>query len=94
VTTDEIYRKMTILYGDNCMNQGIVYGWVERFKGGRTSVAGDARCGQTIATCVEVHAYETSTTPGRKWRMDGLRPNRNILYLTESGNALKNGAIT
>jgi len=52
VKIGEIYRRMTVQYGDNCVNQREVYGWVERFKGGRTSVAGYVRCGLTsTVTC-------------------------------------------
>jgi hypothetical protein len=36
--TDEIYGRMTVQYGDNCMNQRQVYEWLKWFKGGRTSV--------------------------------------------------------
>jgi hypothetical protein len=30
----KIYRRMTVKYGDNCVNQREVYEWVERFRGG------------------------------------------------------------
>jgi hypothetical protein len=36
---------MTDQYGDNCMKQRKVYGWVEIFIGGRRSVIDDARSG-------------------------------------------------
>jgi hypothetical protein len=46
---------MTVRYGDNCVSQRKVYGWVERFKGGLMSVDGDARCGwPSNVTHVEV----------------------------------------
>jgi len=34
VINSEIYRKMTIQYGNNCMSLSKVYEWVERIKGG------------------------------------------------------------
>jgi hypothetical protein len=34
VKTSEIYGRLTVQYGDNCMSQGKVYEWVERFRGG------------------------------------------------------------
>jgi hypothetical protein len=45
VKTNDIYRRMTVPYGDNGMNEEKVYKWVEIFKGARMSVADDACSG-------------------------------------------------
>jgi hypothetical protein len=31
----EIYGRMTVQYGNNCMSQKKVYKWMERLKGGQ-----------------------------------------------------------
>jgi hypothetical protein len=45
VEAGESYRIMTVQYGNNCMNQGKVYEWVGRFKGGQLSVV-DGACSE------------------------------------------------
>jgi hypothetical protein len=46
---------MTVQHGDNCMNQRVVYEWVEIFKEGRANIVEDKhsdRSGSVV--CVEV----------------------------------------
>jgi hypothetical protein len=55
VKTGEIYGRMSVQYGDNCMRRREVYVWVERFGGGRRSVDNDSRSGRpTTVNSVEV----------------------------------------
>jgi hypothetical protein len=58
VKTGEIYGRMTVQYGDNCMSQRKVYERVERFGGGgwrSVDDDDDARSGGSLTvTCVEV----------------------------------------
>jgi hypothetical protein len=50
---------MTVQFDSNCTDQTKVYGWVERFVGGRTSV--EARCGGLLpVNCVEVKGTDPS----------------------------------
>jgi hypothetical protein len=37
----EIYSRMKVRYGDSCLSQGRVYGWVERFQNGRQKLPDD-----------------------------------------------------
>jgi hypothetical protein len=37
VKAGDIYRRITIQYGDNYRSQRKVHRWLERFKGGQTS---------------------------------------------------------
>jgi hypothetical protein len=41
VKTVDIYRRMTLQDGDNCVSQRMVYKWMETFKAGRTTVPYD-----------------------------------------------------
>ena len=46
----EIFRRMTLVYGEKCFSQRSVYDWVERFKKGRTSVEDLDRSGRPAST--------------------------------------------
>jgi hypothetical protein len=47
VETSEIYGTTTVQRGGNCMNQRKGYGYVVRFKGGRTN-GDDVRSGRPL----------------------------------------------
>jgi len=42
----EIHRRTLAQYGQSTMSQRKVYGWVERFKSGRTRVTDEGRSGR------------------------------------------------
>jgi len=46
VTAIVMCGRRTVQYGDSCMNQREVYGLLERFRGGLTSVVDDMRSAQ------------------------------------------------
>jgi len=43
----EIHRRILAQYGQSTMSQRKVYGWVERYKSGRTRVTDEGRSGRT-----------------------------------------------
>jgi len=45
VKSNEIYRRLTVQYGDNCMRQRKVSEWMERFKE-RRKIVHDERSGR------------------------------------------------
>ena len=45
VKPNEVYRRMSALYGSSCLNQINVCKWIERFKEGSTSVKDEPRQG-------------------------------------------------
>jgi len=47
----EIHHCMLALYGQSTMSQRKVYGWVERFKSGRTCVTDEGRSGRPSTSC-------------------------------------------
>ena len=46
VKPSEVYRRMSAQYGSSCLNPPKVYKWIERFKGGRTSIKVEPRQGR------------------------------------------------
>jgi len=52
VKPSEIYRRMTVQYGDSCLSQGRVYEWVERFQNGRQNVS-EHRSGRPVSVASE-----------------------------------------
>jgi transposase len=53
VKPSEIYRRMTVQYGDSCLSQGRVYEWVERFQNGRQNVINEHRRGRSVNMATE-----------------------------------------
>jgi len=47
----EIHRRMLAQYGQSTVSQRKVYGWVERFKSGRTRVTDEGRSGRPSTSC-------------------------------------------
>jgi hypothetical protein len=50
----DIYGRTAAQHGDNGMSQRKVHEWVERFKGGRTSVDNERSGWPSTVTCFEV----------------------------------------
>ena len=46
VKSAEIHRRMLAQYRQSTMSQRMVYGWLERFKSGRTRVTDEGRFGR------------------------------------------------
>lgn len=44
----KIFSRMTLQYGESCMNRGNFYKWVEQFKNGRTSLTDEQRPGRPV----------------------------------------------
>jgi len=44
---------MKVQYGDSCLNQGRVYGWVERLQNGRQNVSDKHWSGRPVAVASE-----------------------------------------
>jgi len=53
VKHSEIYRSMTVQYGDSCLSQRRVYEWVERFQNGRQNVSDEQRSGRPVSVATE-----------------------------------------
>lgn len=49
----KIHHRVLAQYGTHSMNQQKVYGWVERFEAGRTSVTDVSRSGRSITIAHE-----------------------------------------
>jgi len=53
VKHSEIYRRMTVQYGDSCLSQRTVYEWVERFQNGRQNDSDEQRSGRPVSVATE-----------------------------------------
>ena len=48
-----IYRRMKVQYGDNCLSEGRVCEWVERFQNGRQNVSDEHRSGRPVSVATK-----------------------------------------
>ena len=51
----EMHRRMLAQYGQSTMSQRKVYGWVQRFKSGRTRVTDEGRSGRPSTSRTQDH---------------------------------------
>jgi len=64
----EILRRMLAQYGQSTMSQRKVYGWVERFKSGRTHVTDEGRSGQPSTSRTQNHKGSRKASSPQEYR--------------------------
>jgi hypothetical protein len=63
VKASEIYIRMTVQYGGNCISPREVYECMERFKGVGMTVVADAHSGRLSTITCRVEGADQSTYP-------------------------------
>jgi len=63
VNPEEIHRRMLAEYGHSTVSQRKVYGWVERFKSGRTRVTDEGRSGRPSTSRTQDHKSSRKASP-------------------------------